>query len=78
MVIITFNSSRAESGRITGLNESECGHIGVNNMQGTFGWTCNFLVIRLNQQGKQLKRTVQRIIHLKPDTFTIKLGEACS
>jgi len=26
---------------MTGLNESECGQIGVNSMQGTFGWTCS-------------------------------------
>lgn len=37
---ITFNSSRAESGSITGLNEREWGHIGVKSMQGTFGCTC--------------------------------------
>jgi hypothetical protein len=35
----TFNSSRAESGRMTGLNDSECGQIGVNSIHGTFGWT---------------------------------------
>lgn len=34
---ITFNSSWEESGSITGLNERECGQIGVNNMHGTFG-----------------------------------------
>ena len=44
MINFTFNSSRAESGSITGLNESECGQIGVNSMQGTFGWTCSFLL----------------------------------
>lgn len=42
MINFTFNSNRAESGSMTGLNDSECGQIGVNNMQGTFGWTCSF------------------------------------
>ena len=37
---LTFNSSLAESGSITGLNERECGQIGVNSMHGTFGCTC--------------------------------------
>jgi len=39
MIGFTFNSNRAESGSITGLNDSEWGQIGVNNMQGTFGCT---------------------------------------
>lgn len=42
MINFTFNSSRAESGSMTGLNDSECGQIGVNSMHGTFGWTCSF------------------------------------
>lgn len=44
MTNFTFNSSWAESGSITGLNDSECGQIGVNSMPGTFGWTCSFLL----------------------------------
>lgn len=44
MINFTFNSNRAESGSMTGLNDSECGQIGVNNMHGTFGWTCNLLL----------------------------------
>lgn len=36
----TFSSSFAESGSITGLNERECGQIGVKSMHGTLGWTC--------------------------------------
>jgi len=51
----TFSSNCAESGSITGLKESECGQIGVNSMQGTFGWTCKYSSeIRLKHQGKQL------------------------
>lgn len=37
--LLTFNSRRAESGRMTGLKERECGQIGVNNIHGTFGCT---------------------------------------
>ena len=48
----TFNSSWAESGSITGLNESECGQIGVNSMQGTFGWTCSIL-LALDKNSKE-------------------------
>lgn len=44
---ITFNSSRAESGSITGLNEREWGQIGVKSMQGTFGCTCKIEKYRL-------------------------------
>lgn len=46
---ITFNSRLAESGSITGLNERECGQIGVNNMQGTFGCTCISCYLRLDR-----------------------------
>jgi hypothetical protein len=38
----TFSSRRAESGRITGRKDRECGQMGVKSMQGTFGWTCIF------------------------------------
>lgn len=39
--IITFSSSNAESGKMTGRNDSEWGQIGVNSMHGTFGCTCS-------------------------------------
>lgn len=33
----TLSSSSAESGKITGRNDSECGQMGVNSMHGTLG-----------------------------------------
>lgn len=34
---LTLSSSIAESGRMMGRNDSECGQMGVNSMQGTLG-----------------------------------------
>lgn len=65
MINFTFNSNRAESGSMTGLNDSEWGQIGVNNMQGTFGWTCNFRLpldnINIKEQNNKLQYKVTSV-----------------